>query len=397
ATWMDNGTPAVMIDVRRTIGENTIRVIEDVKKKLAAIRPTLPRDLDITTTKDDSDFIYASIASLEEHLLWGSLLAAVVVMFFIRNIRAVIISALAIPASIIATFTLLRGLGFTLNNMTLLGLTLAVGIVIDDAIVVLENIFRHIEEEHSTPFDGAIAGTREVTLAVSATTLSLVVIFLPVAFMTGYTRRFINPFGWTMTFSIMVSMLVSFTLTPMLSSKFLRASDVDSDRASKEQRVFRAIDAWYARSLDWSLAHPRVIIGAAIVVFLATFPLNAAIGRSFIPNEDMGDFIIHIDGPEGSTLEGMGQIARNLASELRGGEGIAHIEVLSGSARMNHAHLFVRLKPFSDRRVTQDQVVAHVRTILIGHPGYRPSITMRTALGSGESGGFPIQANLLGP
>jgi HAE1 family hydrophobic/amphiphilic exporter-1 len=397
ATWMDDGTPAVMLDVRRTSGENTIRVIEDVKKKLASLRPTLPRDLDITVTKDDSEFIYASIASLEEHLLWGSLLAAVVVMFFIRNIRAVIISALAIPASIIATFTLLRGLGFTLNNMTLLGLTLAVGIVIDDAIVVLENIFRHIEEEHSTPFDGAIAGTREVTLAVSATTLSLVVIFLPVAFMTGYTRRFINPFGWTMTFSIMVSMLVSFTLTPMLSSKFLRAADAESDKASKDNWLFRKIDDWYERSLEWSLKHPRVIIGTSIVVFLATFPLNALVGRSFIPNEDMGDFTIHIDGPEGSTLEGMGQLARDLATELRSGEGIGHIEVLSGSGRMNHAHLFVRLKPFDERRITQDQVIAHARKILVGHPGYRPSITMRTALGSGESGGFPIQANLLGP
>jgi HAE1 family hydrophobic/amphiphilic exporter-1 len=397
ATWMDDGTPAVMLDVRRTTGENTIRVIEDVKHKLAAIRPTLPRDLEITTTRDDSEFIYASIASLEEHLLWGSLLAAVVVMFFIRNIRAVIISALAIPASIIATFTLLRGLGFTLNNMTLLGLTLAVGIVIDDAIVVLENIFRHIEEKHSTPFDGAIEGTREVTLAVTATTLSLVVIFLPVAFMTGYTRRFINPFGWTMTFSIMVSMLVSFTLTPMLSSKFLRAKDVESDKASKDQRLFRKLDEWYERSLEWSLAHPRIVIGAAVLVFLSTFPLNAMVGRSFIPNEDMGDFTVHIDGPEGSTLEGMGVLARNLAAELRPSEGVEHIEVLSGSGRMNHAHLFVKLKPFGERRVTEEQVVAHARTILVKHPGFRPSITMRTALGSGESGGFPIQANLLGP
>src|SRR5262249_12483093 len=334
----------------------------------------------------DSEFIYASIASLEEHLLWGSLLAAVVVMFFIRNIRAVIISALAIPASIIATFTLLRGLGFTLNNMTLLGLTLAVGIVIDDAIVVLENIFRHIEEEHSTPFEGAIAGTREVTLAVTATTLSLVVIFLPVAFMTGYTRRFINPFGWTMTFSIMVSMLVSFTLTPMLSSKFLRASDAESDKASKDNKIFHKIDQWYHRSLEWSLAHPRIIIVTSLLVFLSTFPLNAMVGRSFIPNEDMGDFTIHIDGPEGSTLEGMGAVARGLASEVRPLEGVGHIEVMSGTGRMNHAHLFVRLKPFDERKITQDQVIAKVRKILAGHPGYRPSITMRTALGSGESG-----------
>src|SRR5215470_16411490 len=229
ANFMDDGKPAVTLDIRRAIGENTITVIEGVKDKLASIQSTLPKNVELTTIRDDSRFIYASIASLEEHLLWGSLLSAVVVMFFIKNIRAVIISALAIPASIIATFTLLRGLGFTLNNMTLLGLTLAVGIVIDDAIVVLENIFRYIEEKGYTPFEAAIHGTREVTLPVMATTLSLVVIFLPVAFMTGYARRFIYPFGWTMAFSILVSLVVSFTLTPMLSSRFLKLADAESD------------------------------------------------------------------------------------------------------------------------------------------------------------------------
>src|SRR5437870_5996201 len=179
AVWL-NGTPAVQLDIRRATGENTIDVIEGVKRKLDTIRKTLPASVVLTMTRDDSRFIYASIASLEEHLIWGSLLAAVVVMFFIRNIRAVLIAALAIPASIIATFTLMRAMDFTLNNMTLLGITLAVGIVIDDAIVVLENIFRYIEEKNCTPFEAAIQGTREVTLAVMATTLSLVVIFLPV-------------------------------------------------------------------------------------------------------------------------------------------------------------------------------------------------------------------------
>src|SRR5262249_18460528 len=206
---------------------------DGVKAQMAKIRRTLPKGVDLTMSRDDSKFILASVASLEEHLLWGSLFAAVVVMFFIRNIRAVLISALAIPASIISTFTLMRAMGFTLNNMTLLGITLAVGIVIDDAIVVLENIFRYIEEKHCTPFEAAIQGTREVTLAVMATTLSLVVIFLPIGFMTGYAKRYINPFGWTMAFSIMVSMLVSFTLTPMLSSRFLKLSDAVADHKTK--------------------------------------------------------------------------------------------------------------------------------------------------------------------
>src|SRR5207248_6882427 len=156
----------------------------------------LPAGTTIEYIRDNSRFIKASVASLEEHLLFGSLLASLVVLLFIRSFRSVLIAALAIPTSIIATFTLLRAMNFTLNNMTLLALTLAVGIVIDDAIVVLENIVRYIEEKQCTPFDAAIAGTREVALPVMATTLSLIVIFLPVAFMTGYARRFIYPFGW---------------------------------------------------------------------------------------------------------------------------------------------------------------------------------------------------------
>ena len=199
----------------------------------------------------------------------------------------------------------MRAMDFTLNNMTLLGLTLAVGIVIDDAIVVLENIFRYIEEKGVTPVEAAIQGTREVTLAVMATTLSLVVIFLPVAFMTGYARRFINPFGWTMAFSILVSMIVSFTLTPMLSSRFLRAAAAVDHGKTKDSRFFRVIDEGYERSLRWALSHPTTIVGVAVMVFGLTFPLNRMVGRSFIPNEDMGEFTVHVDAPEGTALDGM--------------------------------------------------------------------------------------------
>ena len=256
AVWLGD-TPAVMVDVRRAMGENTVAVIEGVRGRLATINKTLPSAVKVTVIRDDSRFIYASIASLEEHLVFGALFATLVVLFFIRNIRAVIISALAIPASIISSFTLMSIMGFTLNNMTLLAITLAVGIVIDDAIVVLENIFRYIEEKNCSPYEAAIEGTREVALAVMATTLSLVVIFVPIAFMDGYAKRFINPFGWTMAFAILVSMLVSFTLTPMLSSRFLKLADADSDKKTKERRllplarrVVYATRQLGARSLD---------------------------------------------------------------------------------------------------------------------------------------------------
>jgi len=395
--FMDDGRPAVTLDIRRAIGENTIRVTEGVKAKLKAIQAALPKDVELTTIRDDSRFIYASIASLEEHLFWGSLLAAVVVMFFIRNIRAVIISSIAIPASIVATFTLMRMMDFTLNTMTLLGVTLAVGLVIDDAIVVLENIFRHIEEKNQTPFHAAIDGTREVALAVMATTMSLVVIFLPVAFMTGYTRRFINPFGWTMAFSIMVSMIVSFTLTPMLSSRFLKRKNSQGE-ASKESWFFRKIDAFYSACLEWSLAHPMVIIVIAALTLATTVPLNRMLGRSFIPNEDMGELTVHMDTPEGTSPEGMADVAKKVAQEVRPTEGIAHITIQSGpNNNINHAHLQIQLLPLDQRKITQDQVISRLRKTLSAHPGMRPSITMRTALGGGEQNSYPIQANLLGP
>jgi HAE1 family hydrophobic/amphiphilic exporter-1 len=258
-----DGNRTVVMDVRRQSGQNTVQVVDAVKAKLASIRGVLPPEVQITMTRDDSQFIYASIQSLEEHLILGSLLASIVIMIFIRNLRVVLVASLAIPASIVASFALIRYAGFTLNSMTLLALTLAVGIVIDDAIVVLENIFRHMEEEGSAPFQAAINGTREVTLAVIATSISLIVIFLPVAFMTGYTQRFIYPFGFTMAFAVMVSLLVSLTLTPMLSARVVRT---DGRVHRHGEGFFGRIDRVYRRSLEWSLDHRAVIVAVSLRV-----------------------------------------------------------------------------------------------------------------------------------
>src|SRR5437762_6667100 len=408
AAWIGEA-PAVVVDVRRAMGENTVAVIEGVRAKLETLQRTLPKSVRLTIVRDDSKFIYDSVASLKEHLVFGSLFAAIVVMFFIRNIRAVIISALAIPASIISSFTLMRIMGFTLNNMTLLGITLAVGIVIDDAIVVLENIFRYIEEEHVTPYEAAIQGTREVALAVMATTLSLVVIFLPIAFMSGYAKRFIIPFGWTMAFSIMVSMLVSFTLTPMLSSRFLKLADAEADHKTKEKGFFHWLDVRYERQVNWALDHPSLIIAISAIAFFLTFPLNRAVGREFVPNEDMGEWTVHMDAPEGTSIDGTQEIASNVLKEMDGIEGVAGIEPLinpggsgiaggGGGSNVTHVHFNFQALPIDQRKRTQAEIIRELRTRLAKHPGYRPSISSRNALGSGEgAGGYPIQANILGP
>jgi hydrophobic/amphiphilic exporter-1 (mainly G- bacteria), HAE1 family len=400
AVWLGD-TPAVMLDVRRAMGENTVSVIEGVRAKLETIRQSLPPSVTITVVRDDSRYIYASIASLEEHLVYGALFATIVVMFFIRNLRAVIISALAIPASIIASFTLMRIMGFTLNNMTLLAITLSVGIVIDDAIVVLENIFRYMEEKGCTPYEAAIQGTREVALAVMATTVSLVVIFLPIAFMNGYAKRYINPFGWTMAFAIMVSMLVSFTLTPMLSSRFLKLADGAADQKTKEGGFFHWLDVWYTRQVNWALDRSSVIIGISVIAALAMIPLNYMIGREFVPNEDMGEWTIHLDAPEGTSLEGTTEVAFKLLRQLNGIEGVAQIEPsigVSGPGSQSHIHLLCQALPMDKRRNTQATIIAEMRHRLASYPSYRPSITARNALGSGEgTGGFAIAANILGP
>ena len=364
AVWLGD-TPAVMLDIRRAMGENTVAVIEGVRAKLATIERSLPSSVTITVIRDDSRFIYASISSLEEHLVFGALFATIVVMFFIRNIRAVIISALAIPASIISSFTLMSIMGFTLNNMTLLAITLAVGIVIDDAIVVLENIFRYIEEKNCTPFEAAIQGTREVALPVMATTLSLVVIFLPIAFMNGYAKRFINPFGWTMAFAILVSMLVSFTLTPMLSSRFLKLADAAADQKTKEHGFFHWLDTWYTRQVNWALDHSTTIIAISVVTALLAFPLNRMVGREFVPNEDMGEWTIHLDAPEGTSLDGTTDVAFQLVKELSGIEGVAQIEPSIGVSGVagspTHIHFLCQALPLDQRKQTQAQIITEMR------------------------------------
>src|SRR4051812_4862548 len=388
-----DGQRTLVMDVRRQSGQNTVEVVEAVRAKLDTLRRALPPEVKVTVTRDDSQFIRASIASLEEHLLLGSLLASLVIMVFIRNVRVVLVASLAIPASIIASFALIRAAGFTLNSMTLLALTLAVGIVIDDAIVVLENIFRHMEEEGASPFQAAIDGTKEVTLAVVATSVSLIVIFLPVAFMTGYTQRFIYPFGLTMAFAVMVSLLVSLTLTPMLSARVVRT---DGRVHRHGEGFFGRVDRAYRRSLEWSLDHRAVIVAVSLVVFASTFVLTKMVGRSFLPNEDMGDFQLVIDTPEGTSLAGMEKTVLALTPQLLHIEGIAHV-LPTIFERVNHSHIFIQLQPRGERRVTQEDVAAKVRELMAAHPGYKPTIVMRTPIGGGESASYPIQVNLTGP
>src|SRR5512142_1095620 len=252
-----NGAPTVALEVLRQSGANTVAVIEGVKEKLAQLVPQLPSDVRLEVTRDQSRYIYEALHEIKTHLVLGSILACLVVLVFMRNWRAMVIAAVAIPTSVISAFGMMKALNFTLNSVTMLALVLMVGIVIDDAIVVLENIFRFIEEKKMRPFEAAKAATAEIALAVMATTFSLVVIFVPVSFMSSISGRFLFQFGITAAAAVMVSLLVSFTLTPMMSARLLHGNGRKEGETAPQSRrgFYRYLDGVYSWLLAWSLRH----------------------------------------------------------------------------------------------------------------------------------------------
>src|SRR6202451_938972 len=258
-----NGDPAVTLVVAKQSGENTVATADAVKARLKEIQATLPKDLTIQIINDQSTFIKGAVHSLEAHLVEGSILAAIIIYIFLANVRTTLISAVAIPTSIVSAFGLMAAMNLDLNQITMLALTLMVGIVIDDAIIVLENIYRYMEEKGMPPMQAAIEGTKEIGLAVMATTLSLLAVFLPIGFMGGITGRFMSSFGFTASFAIAVSLLVSFTLTPMLSSRFIKMpprQEGGSHHSSKDSKFFRFLDQHYTQMLEWAMAHRKSMV-----------------------------------------------------------------------------------------------------------------------------------------
>lgn len=382
----------VSIQVLRQSGVNTVRVADDVRRKVEELRTQLPAGVQLQIVHDISDFIKASVHSLIEHLIFGSILASFVVWVFIRNWRAVLIAAVSIPASIIATFTLMRGMDFSLNNMTLLALTLAVGIVIDDAIIVLENIFRFMEEKGKDRVQAAIEATKEIGLAVMATTLSLVIIFLPIAFMTGYARKYVNSFGWTMAMAIMVSLLVAFTLTPMMSSRLLKLGG--RERKAHSEGFLHSVELFYLVMLRWSLAHRLTIVVICVLTFLSTFGFYHLVGRDWIPADDQAELNSSYTLPEGTSLEKTTQIAQEISERVVAVPEVSLVQSFTHGPT-NHAHLFIVLVPRSERKKTHTQLATEVRAILAGYRNMTSNVRLPSVLG-GEIY-FPINAIIRGP
>ncbi|PYS87597.1 MAG: AcrB/AcrD/AcrF family protein, partial [Acidobacteria bacterium] len=394
-----NGQPAVTLVVSKQSGQNTVAVADDVKERLAEIAPTLPRDVKTQIVGDQTIFIKAALHSIQLHLIEGSILAAIVVFVFLWSLRSTFIAAIAIPTSIIATFGLMAAMGFTLNQITMLALTLMVGIVIDDAVVVLENIFRFVEEKGMPPFQAAIEGTREIGLAVTATTLSLLAVFLPVGFMAGIVGRFMSSFGFTSSFAIAVSLLVSFTLTPMLAARLIKRKtetrkedtaatddphlseaskkreftlaefkDKYGQAQSKEGRFYRPIDRTYTWMLKWSMAHRWAIVLLSALVILSTIPLFMFVGKNFLPVDDQSQFEVNLRTPEGSTLSGTAALSERIAADVRKLPGVTDTLVTIGGGQqqiVNLASIYVKLTPIEERSMSQIDLMLRVRSEIL--------------------------------
>ncbi len=360
-----NGKPAVVLEVRKQSGTNSLVVIDGVKERVEALKATLPADFKITYANDTSDFINESFHAVQEHLILGAILAALVVFLFIRNIRATLIAAVAIPTSIIATYALIHAMGFTLNQITMLALTLVVGVVIDDAIVVLENIFRFMEEKDLSPWEAAVQGTRDIGLAVMATTFSLVIIFLPVALMEGIIGRFMSSFGYTAAFAIMVSLLVSFTLTPMLCSRYLRPSAKEKERDStKEGIIFKIFDLPYLSMLKFSMRYRWVIVVLSVLVFVSVVPLFMMVGKDFLPVDDQSEFEVVVRMPLGSSLVGTEEVMHSIEGELKTLPGVEFLLTKIGSdqqKRVDRGSVLVDLVPMDKREHSQQELMTMAR------------------------------------
>jgi HAE1 family hydrophobic/amphiphilic exporter-1 len=396
-----NGEAAVTLLVTKQSGTNTVAVADAVKERLAEIRTLLPGDVVTRVTRDQSIFIKASLAAINEHLIIGSLLASAVVFLFLWNWRSTVIASLAIPTSIIATFALMKYQGFTLNSMTMLSLTLMVGIVIDDAIVVLENIFRFVEEKGMPPVQAAIEGTKEIGLAVMATTLSLLAVFVPVGFMAGIVGRFMSSFGLTAAFAIAVSLIVSFTLTPALTARWIPAHRPGSGRNSRESRIYRPIDHGYAWLLHWSMRHRWVVVTLCVLVTLSIVPLFRYVGKNFLPLNDQAEFEIVVRAPEGSTLASTQNVVERIAADVRKLPGVAATLVTIGAGQqqiVNSGLVYVKLLPVEEREFSQFVVMGRARELLRAYPReLRTAVQPIAGISGGGFRNVDIQYVLSGP
>jgi hydrophobic/amphiphilic exporter-1 (mainly G- bacteria), HAE1 family len=400
-----NGQPAVTLTVQKLAGANIVDTAHGVKNRLRTLEKNLPAGVEMIILRDASRFVEESVREARFHLIGGGLLAALAVLVFMGSWRSTLIAATAIPASLIATFAAMKAFDFTLNNVTLLGLTLAVGVVIDDAIVVVENIHRHITERGSSRVQAAKEATREIALAVTATTLSLVVIFLPVAFMTGQIGRLFHSYGITVAAAIMVSLFVAFTLTPMMASRILERPgnhSASSRLVRMSDALMGALDRRYVKMVRWSLDHRAFIVGASLLCVASAVPLYLASPAELIPEDDQSEFEISIELPTGTSFAASDDVLREIELQVQQLPGVESVLVTVGDARgtgaATRASLYVGLVPIADRDLKQQEVMQKARTVFQRYPDLRVTIRSLNTAGIGGPGyGGRLKLAVRGP
>lgn len=397
-----NGRPAIGLGILRQSTANTLTVANGVKAEMERIRPSLPEGIDVITGYDESLFISQSIYEVEHALMIALLSVIGVIFLFLRSVRATIIPAVAIPVSIIASFIAMAALGFSVNVLTLLGLVLAIGLVVDDAIVVLENIHRRIEEGED-PLLASLLGAREIAFAVIATTLVLVAVFVPLSFMSGNTGRLFTEFGLALAASVLFSGLVALTLTPMMCSKLLKPHQGETWLVRRTEPFFLAMNGALRWTLDRALRAPLLVLGASALLSGLAVALYAALPKEFAPTEDRGVVIIPTTGPEGAsfgyTMEHVLQIERLLQRYVESGEAAAVFATVGGFQRPavgNVANVFIRLAPWAERSRKQQAIAAEVFPLIAQIPGVRGFALNPPSLGAR---GFqpPVQFVIGGP
>jgi HAE1 family hydrophobic/amphiphilic exporter-1 len=419
-----NGVPTVTLEIRRQSGANTIEVINGIKRELPRVSGQLPNDVKMEVIRDQSRYIESALHEIQKHLVLGSILASLVVLLFMRSWRSTLIAAVAIPCSLVSTFGMMRALNFTLNSVTMLALVLMVGVVIDDAIVVLENIFRFIEEKRIEPREAAREATKDIGLAVLATTLSLVVIFLPVSFMSSISGRFLYQFGITAAVAILVSLLVSFTLTPMMSSRLIRVKDAGGGHAAGSRSGFyKWIDLGYTRMLALAMRHRLTVSALALIVVLTSIPLYRAVKQEFIPtNVDEAEFEVNVNGPEGTNLAIMSEVMQAVEKDILSTPGVRMVLSNAGGGfigGVNQGSAYVRIAPHEERtfslgrlwtetkaghplqafrgNYSQQDVMLEVRRRLQKYAPMRSGVRNAPSFNFGAGGRYDIDFNLRGP
>lgn len=374
-----NGNTAVGLGIVKIPNTNSVEIIRRIQERLDNdVIPNLPPGMRIDIVQNDAVFIREIVNALKEHLIEGTLLAALVVLFFLRSVRSTIIIAISIPVSLLGAVAVMYFFGYTFNSVTMLALLLLIGVVVDDSIVVLENIFRHREHLDPDPISAAMNGSREVTFAVLAATLALVAIFAPVIFIGGVIGQFFKSFAVVVTFGVLVSWFVALTLTPMLCSRFLRVQKHGGPVHRALDRFFARLDSSYRWALDRALAHRWKVLGATALVVLSSQYFFGQVGKELAPQQDEGRFLVSLRTPLGSSIDYTERKLREVEEITRRFPEVASlwgVIGLGGAQQVNQATLIVRMLPKAERRArgmrSQQQVVAQLRRELAGVAGVR--------------------------